>query len=478
MQLLDGELVLSPSDLTGFSACEHLTQLELLAARGEIERADARRPAARRPLAPRHRARDAPLEPYEAEGHTTVVEIERRPTTPRRRSKPAAGRDARRDARRRRRHLPGHVLRRPLARPRRLPPPRRRRPSDLGDWSYEVADAKLARRVKAAALLQMCAYSEQRRAPPGRRAASRSTSSPATASATPFKLTDYSAYYRALKARFEALVLGAPSPTPSTYPDPGRPLRRSAAGPTCAPTAAAPTTTSRSSPACAATRPASSSPPASPRPPRSPRTPAGVDGRRHRRRARSSGSATRPSSRSKARGCVPPLYELLRARAARRRRRRHAVAQARARRAARAVARRPLLRHGRRPLRARRRARVPVRRRRARRRRRAALPARSGRTTATRRSAAFEQFIDFVDERRRRATPSMHIYHYAPYEPTAIKRLMGAHGTRETEVDELLRGERVRRPLRRRAPGRAHRRPSRTRSSRSRSSTCSARRAR
>ena len=35
----------------------------------------------------------------------------------------------------------------------------------------------------------------------------------------------------------------------------------------------------------------------------------------------------------------------------------------------------------------------------------------------------------------------MHVYHYAPYEPTAMRRLMGAHGTRETEVDELLRGE-------------------------------------
>ena len=43
--------------------------------------------------------------------------------------------------------------------------------SDLGDWSYEVADAKLARRVKAAAILQMCAYSDQLAAPAGPRAA-------------------------------------------------------------------------------------------------------------------------------------------------------------------------------------------------------------------------------------------------------------------------------------------------------------------
>jgi predicted RecB family nuclease len=33
----------------------------------------------------------------------------------------------------------------------------------------------------------------------------------------------------------------------------------------------------------------------------------------------------------------------------------------------------------------------------------------------------------------------MHIYHYAPYEPTAIKRLVGRHGTCVDEVDELLR---------------------------------------
>src|SRR5437870_3486886 len=33
----------------------------------------------------------------------------------------------------------------------------------------------------------------------------------------------------------------------------------------------------------------------------------------------------------------------------------------------------------------------------------------------------------------------MHIYHYAPYEPTAIKRLAGRHGTCVDEIDELLR---------------------------------------
>lgn len=54
--------------------------------------------------------------------------------------------------------------------------------------------------------------------------------------------------------------------------------------------------------------------------------------------------------------------------------------------------------------------------------------------------AAFEAFIDFVDQRRRQC-PDMHIYHYAPYERAALGKLMGRHATREEEVDALLRGE-------------------------------------
>jgi predicted RecB family nuclease len=53
---------------------------------------------------------------------------------------------------------------------------------------------------------------------------------------------------------------------------------------------------------------------------------------------------------------------------------------------------------------------------------------------------AFERLMDTIAERRRRF-PRLHVYHYAPYEATALKRLMGEHGTREAELDELLRGE-------------------------------------
>ncbi len=53
---------------------------------------------------------------------------------------------------------------------------------------------------------------------------------------------------------------------------------------------------------------------------------------------------------------------------------------------------------------------------------------------------AFEALIDFVEERRQK-NGRMHVYHYGAYEGSAISRLMGRHATREDEVDALLRGE-------------------------------------
>lgn len=52
-------------------------------------------------------------------------------------------------------------------------------------------------------------------------------------------------------------------------------------------------------------------------------------------------------------------------------------------------------------------------------------------------------FADFIDWAYGRwlADPSMHIYHYASYEITACRKLMGRHGVREFEVDELLRND-------------------------------------
>jgi uncharacterized protein len=52
--------------------------------------------------------------------------------------------------------------------------------------------------------------------------------------------------------------------------------------------------------------------------------------------------------------------------------------------------------------------------------------------------AAFEKFVDVVMARLTRH-PDLHVYHYAPYEPAALKRLMGRYATRESEIDHLLR---------------------------------------
>jgi predicted RecB family nuclease len=54
--------------------------------------------------------------------------------------------------------------------------------------------------------------------------------------------------------------------------------------------------------------------------------------------------------------------------------------------------------------------------------------------------AAFERFVDWV-EARRRVHPDLHVYHYAEYERTALRRLMGEHSTREREIDDWLRQE-------------------------------------
>jgi predicted RecB family nuclease len=51
---------------------------------------------------------------------------------------------------------------------------------------------------------------------------------------------------------------------------------------------------------------------------------------------------------------------------------------------------------------------------------------------------AFETFVDLVHSRLA-DDPAMHVYHYAGYEITALKRLMGRYGTREAELDDLLR---------------------------------------
>ncbi len=52
--------------------------------------------------------------------------------------------------------------------------------------------------------------------------------------------------------------------------------------------------------------------------------------------------------------------------------------------------------------------------------------------------AVYERWIDWITARLERH-PDLHVYHYNHYEPTALKALMARYGTREAEVDDLLR---------------------------------------
>jgi uncharacterized protein len=51
---------------------------------------------------------------------------------------------------------------------------------------------------------------------------------------------------------------------------------------------------------------------------------------------------------------------------------------------------------------------------------------------------ALETFLDIVNLRRLQH-PGMHIYHYAPYEPSHLLAMAARHGVREADVDRLLR---------------------------------------
>ena len=57
------------------------------------------------------------------------------------------------------------------------------------------------------------------------------------------------------------------------------------------------------------------------------------------------------------------------------------------------------------------------------------------------RAAERKALVDFLAmvRKRRKRYPKMHIYHYAPYEKTALLRVAGRYGVGEDEVDDLLR---------------------------------------
>ena len=115
-------------------------------------------------------------------------------------------------------------------------------------WHYEVADTKLARHVKAGAVLQICSYVDQLERIQGRRPEQLHVALGGSARETvSLRVDDYMAYYRRVKADFLAAADEAPSgrrPTrrPPRTRSPSITATSVAGGPT-APTVGEPTTT-------------------------------------------------------------------------------------------------------------------------------------------------------------------------------------------------------------------------------------------
>ena len=229
MQEIDGRHVFSATDLVGYLACEHLTNLDRAALAGKVARPhfdDAELDVIRRRGIEHERRYLADLV---AQGRT-VTEVQpdgywaKEPGVLQRAADETAAAMQRGD---------DVIYQATFFNGRWLGFAdfllRVARPSALGDWSYEVTDTKLAHSVKASALLQMCSYVEQltdiQRVEPEWMHVALGGSARQVAA---FRVGDYMAYYRSVKARFEAAAIGtasAPAPPPAyppvdTYPEP------------------------------------------------------------------------------------------------------------------------------------------------------------------------------------------------------------------------------------------------------------------
>ena len=204
---------LSPSDVTAFLACEHLTTLSLRAARGEIDKPDVDNEQAELVFRKGLEHERAYLEQLRAEGKT-IAEIELDDLDWE--ARPARAR-SRRCATASRRRLPGRPRPRRLARRRRLPrcgsrtaSTRRSTPSSRARRSPPTSSSSASTRAA--------------RADPGARAGADPRPARLAASGRASDPREFAAYYRRVRSRLVRVRRRAAADRAV----PGRPLRRSA----------------------------------------------------------------------------------------------------------------------------------------------------------------------------------------------------------------------------------------------------------
>ena len=220
MQQIDGRLVYSATDLVGFLECRHLVNLERAAVAGHFNRPMRTDPVLDR-IAQRGQEHEARfLEELRADG-VDAVEIEPNEALPRP-ERLSRARDATLAAMRAGTDV---IYQAVLFDGRRLGFAdflrRVEQPSDLGAWSYEVWDTKLARHAKASAVLQLCMYSDMVGALQGHPPAEMHLALGGVQRETEsFRVADYAAYYRLVASDFEALLDDGPSFPVATKPEP------------------------------------------------------------------------------------------------------------------------------------------------------------------------------------------------------------------------------------------------------------------
>lgn len=221
MQVIDGRLVYSATDLVGFLECTHLANLERAAVEGHLARPMRADPMLDR-IAQRGQQHEARfLEERSAEG-VTVIEIPSDGAGDRS-ERILRARDATLEAMRTGADV---IYQAVLFDGRRLGYAdflrRVERPSHLGAWSYEVWDTKLARHAKASAVLQICMYSDMLGNLQGLKPEQMHVALGGVQRETvSFRVADYAAYYRSVTREFEALLdAEAPSFPIITRPEP------------------------------------------------------------------------------------------------------------------------------------------------------------------------------------------------------------------------------------------------------------------
>jgi len=205
----EGRLILAATDLVNFLECGHKTTLDRAVAEGILAKPPKRDDPTTELLQQRGRKHELRyIEQLAARGRT-VEEVSERDAAATLEAM-RAGRDVIFQGTFERAGWVGHpdfLLRVPGA-------------SALGDYHYEIADTKLARIPKAAALVQMCAYVEQLEQVQGRRPERvYVVTGGENADEHPFRTAELFAYYQRHRDRF-ARALAAPLDIAATYPEP------------------------------------------------------------------------------------------------------------------------------------------------------------------------------------------------------------------------------------------------------------------